>query len=167
VVLVLVAFLGIAYAWPVLNLRLKKSNDLGPPLAELRNSVPSDERLVSFGAVAHRFAYFYGEPIAELAWPVTESEVPPGVTYFCYDLHRGDNAERRLNGRGRKWSITPAALPFDWEPVGIFPAAPLLHNNPDTTVIVGRILRRDERLSSLDESDHDFEETARGRTLVR
>ncbi len=165
--LVLVAFLGASYVGPVLNLRLKKSNDLGSPLAELRGALPPGEHLVSFGAVAHRFVYFYGEPIPELTWPTTEKEVPPGVTYFCYDLHRGDNAERRLNGRGRKWSITPAMLPFDWEPIGVFPAAPLRHNNPDTTVIVGRILRPHERLSSLDGSDDDFDETALKSSVAR
>jgi len=167
VLLILAAFLGISYVGPVLNLRLKKSNDLGPPLAELRGNLLPNEHLVSFGAVAHRFVYFYGEPIPELVWPTTEAEVPPGVTYFCFDLHRGDNAERRLNGRGRKWSITPGTLPFDWEPIGVFPAAPLRGNNPDTTVIVGRILRPHERLSSLDGSDDDVDETARRASVAR
>ncbi len=160
ILLLLVAFLGVAYVGPLLNLRLKKMNDLAPQLAALRAIVPDGEELISFGPVAHRFVYFYGRPIRQLRWPTDEDVVPEDVTYFCYDQHRGDTAQWRLNGRGRKWSITPATLPFDWEPVGIYPAAPLLYHNPDTTVIVGRILRPEERPPTLADADADFDEIA-------
>lgn len=144
-IVVLVAFLGLAYIGPVLNLRLNKSNDLGPVLTALRESLPAGERLVSFGPVAHRFLYFYGQPVEQLAWPEAADEVRPDVTYFCYDQHRGDGIEKRLNGRGRKWTLTSASLPFAWEPVGLFPVAPLLGHNPDTMVVVGRRLPPEEQ----------------------
>lgn len=147
--LVLAAFLGLAYVGPVLNLRLNKSNDLAPALTALRLSLPAGEQLVSFGPIAHRFAYFYGVPIEQLAWPESEDELPPGVTYFCYDHHRGDGSEKRLNGRGRKWNLTSAALPFAWEPIGLFPVAPLLGHDPDTLVVVGRRLAPEEEETGL------------------
>ncbi len=94
--------------------------------------------MISFGPVSHRFAYFYGDAIPEYTWPSSVGEVPPDVTYFCYDLHRGDTAERRLNGRGRVWTETPAALPIEWEAVGMFPVDPIQRSKPDTIVVVGR-----------------------------
>jgi 4-amino-4-deoxy-L-arabinose transferase-like glycosyltransferase len=144
VLLLLVAFFGAAYQGIAINLRLNKVNDMAPALAELRTGLPKGVRLVSFGPVAHRFAYFYGEPIEELSWPEDEDEVPGEIRYFCFDKHKHDNNLRRSNGRGRQWAKTLGTLPFEWEPVGKFPCDPIRRDTADTTVVVGRIIRAGE-----------------------
>jgi hypothetical protein len=123
----------------LVNLRLNKANDLTPVIAHLRKQLPPGTQLVSFGPIAHRFAYFYNEPIPQKPWPGHADETAPGVTYFCFDLHVGDNVWYRSDGRGRRWTKTSSMLPFAWEPVATIPCDPLRKSGADMTVIVGRI----------------------------
>lgn len=137
--LTLVALLGITQTGVLVNLRLNKSNDLAPVIAKLRKQFPPGTRLVSFGPIAHRFAYFYGDTIPQVDWPEHADELTPGITYFCFDLHLGDSNWFRSDGRGRRWGKTSGMLPFAWEPVMAVPCDPMRRTSADMTVIVGRI----------------------------
>lgn len=139
VLLLLVALLGLTYDGVFLNLRLNKSNDLAPVVAELRKEMPPDARLVSLGPISHRFAYFYGQPIPEVDWPETPDESPAAGSYFCFDKHQGDNPLKRANGRGRKWARTLGTLPFEWEEVAVIPCDPISRKKTATTVVVGQV----------------------------
>lgn len=139
ILLLLVALLGVTYDGVFLNMRLNKANDLAPVVAELRGQMPPGVRLVSFGPISHRFAYFYGRPIPEVDWPASEDDAPPVGSYFCFDKHQGDNPLKRANGRGRKWARTLGTLPFDWEEVAVIPCDPIRRSKTATTVVVGRV----------------------------
>jgi hypothetical protein len=129
---------GFAFVGPVISARVEGSNDIRPTIATLQRVLPNSERLVSLGPIAHRFAYYYGAPIEQLDWPTTADEVPEGVDYFCFDVHRGDTPERRANGRGRQWHSTSGTLPFAWEMVAEIPCDPLRRADPDVTVVIAR-----------------------------
>ncbi len=152
--------LGITYDGVFINLRLNKANDLAPVLAELRERLPPDAHLVSFGPISHRFAYFYGEPIRELDWPESYEDVTPEATYFCFDLHQGDNPLKRANGRGRKWARTLGTLPFAWEQIDKIPCDPIRRDKTSTTVVIGRILGPGERPATIAREAYDRKESA-------
>ena len=108
-------FVGFCYCGPVINLQQRSWNNPRPAVRELRQNLPAADSLKSFGPVDHRFAYFYEDRITELPWPTDAAQVPEGVTYFCYNWHRGDTSQCRSSGRGRAWKTTSGTLPFEWE----------------------------------------------------
>jgi 4-amino-4-deoxy-L-arabinose transferase-like glycosyltransferase len=141
IVLAASAMVGLAFDGAALPTRAYGMQDLTPEIAALQEQLPAAERLVSFGPAAHRFTYYYGVPIAELAWPTEASSVPPGVEYFCFEQHPGDNAEVRQNGRGSYWGTTSGTLPFRWVEVAAVPYTPYRNQDPAKRMVIGRILR--------------------------
>ena len=135
------ALVGLAFDGAALSARARGMQDLTPQVAELQGQLPAADRLVSFGPAAHRFTYYYGLPIAELPWPSQASDIPPGVEYFCFEQHPGDNAEVRQNGRGSYWGTTSGTLPFRWVRVAALPYTPYRDQDPAKCMIVGRIVR--------------------------
>ncbi len=155
IVLLIAAFVGMTASGVFINLRLNKANDLAPAVAKVKADLPENVHLVSLGPVAHRFAYFYGQPIRELDWPACQNDLPADVEYFCFDEHLGDNPLRRFNGRGRKWDRTLGLLPFEWEAVERIPCDPILHGKATTTVVVARVVRRaDEQPEASQTAEH-------------
>jgi 4-amino-4-deoxy-L-arabinose transferase-like glycosyltransferase len=132
---------GLAFDGAAITARAHGMHDLTDEIAALHSQLPADEHLVSFGPVAHRFAYCYGLPIAELAWPADADSVPAGVDYFCFEQHPGDNAQVRQNGRGSYWGTTSGTLPFEWEQVAAVPYTPYRNQDAAKSVIIGRIVR--------------------------
>ena len=132
---------GLAFDGAAISARAYGMHDLTDEIATLRTHLPA-ERLVSFGPVAHRFAYCYGFPIAELAWPTDADSVPAEVEYFCFEQHPGDNAEVRQNGRGSYWGTTSGTLPFEWAELAAVPYTPYRNQDAAKSVIIGRIVRR-------------------------
>ena len=136
------------------SLQAASLNDIAPEVAQLRADLPHGVPLVSFGPVAHRFAYYYGQPIRELAWPAEMAQLPSDVEYFCYEQHAGDSAQVRASGRGRTWSSTSGTLPFRWEQVAWIPCDPHNRQRPIISVVVGRVVSRcpihPGRLAALD-----------------
>jgi hypothetical protein len=95
--------------------------DAAPMVRDLREQI-AGQRLVSFGAVWHQFAYHYRDPIEKRAWPKTEAEAAD-VGYFCFD----------------RWMTQPIKLPFAWEKVAEVPGS--FHDRqPWMKVVVGRRL---------------------------
>jgi 4-amino-4-deoxy-L-arabinose transferase-like glycosyltransferase len=134
-------FFGLFNDGALVNTRLNGSHDPGSSIAELKAALPHADRLVSFGPISHRFAYFYEMTITELPWPTTANEVPAEVEYFCFDRHSDDTAAVRMNGRGRTWSQTPGQLPFEWEQVDAIGCDRSRKKDFNRTVVVGRIIK--------------------------
>ena len=138
-VVCLTLVLGLTYCGVVIDTKLATSNDLRPSMAKLWTELPHPDKLVSFGPIAHRFAYEYGSPIVELPWPESPTSDSKDFEYFCFDEHPGDTPERRFNGRGRVWGVTAGTLPFAWEEVARIPCDPHQREQHDVTVVVGRV----------------------------
>ena len=109
-----------------------------------RRRDPRDRRLptqlVSLTPIDHRFAYFYGEPIAELAWPREVGDLPPDVEYFCFMRNPSDTAQEREAGRGRTWTTSPGTLPFAWKEVATLCVERRIRDCPQRTLVLGRVV---------------------------
>jgi hypothetical protein len=111
-------------------------------IADLKKQLPPGTSLASFSPIEHRFAYYYGDPIAELDWPLSDADIPQGVTYFCFMRQPGDTAEARAAGRGRSWYKTPGTLPIEWEEItSICVERQIYKGEPPRKVVLGRIVR--------------------------
>ncbi len=120
-VLTVAGWMGLTYVGGFLNALLNSSLDVAATVKDVRDSLPSDERLVSFELVDHLFAYHFRDPIEPLPWPATAEDVRDDVTYFCFF----EDAAR-------------SPLPFDWEQITAVSCERSRHRAPHRTVIVGR-----------------------------
>jgi hypothetical protein len=140
-VLTIAGFAGLAFTGLVINVNAARWNDPSAEIALIKAELPTDAKLVSLTPIEHRFAYYYREPIAELAWPRTLSDLPGEFDYFCYMRNPGDTAERRAAGRGRSWTTTPGTLPFDWEEIAAICVERRVRDGGQPIVVVGRVVR--------------------------
>jgi hypothetical protein len=95
------AFLGLAYTGGVVNSLVAVSENTSASVASLKQTLPADVRLVSFGEMDPLFVFHYRDTIDMLAWPRSTADVGPEIAYFAY--------VEPVDG--------PVALPFAWEPV--------------------------------------------------
>lgn len=142
----LCGFVGMTYVGAVINSRAGGGNDLAPAVVEIKEQLPEAGQLVSLGRVYHRFAYCYETPIRQIPWPSTAGEVPPDVTYFCFDHRPSDTAESRSTSDGRPSPSTSGTLPFEWEKIAEIPCDAVKRGRNDRTVVIGRV-RRTELLA--------------------
>lgn len=140
-VLSIAAFLGLAYAGPMINIVKRDANDMTQIVNQIKSQLPPNETLVSLGPVFHRFAWYYGQPIEERKWPVQIEELSPDTEYFCFDWCRGDTPERRVQSRGILYELVPGTLPFQWEKVAFIPCDPSQTDRPKNGVFIGRVIR--------------------------
>ena len=131
-------FTGLFYSGVVVNMHAGAWNNPRPSVASIRRQMPEPERLVSFGAIDHRFAYYYELQIAQCVWPTSLKDVPSDVRYFCFNRLRGDTAEWHKIGRGRRWHKATGTLPFDWEEVAVVCCDRKITRDPDRLVVIGR-----------------------------
>jgi 4-amino-4-deoxy-L-arabinose transferase-like glycosyltransferase len=120
---VLAAAVGLALTnsiW-ILNYQDAKSYDLAAEVNRLKRILPPDAKLVSFGQIYHRFAYYYGRPIGSVHWPQSAEDLPSDVTYFCFDN----------DGMA-------GTLPFAWEKVTDVICARFKNAEVSANVVVGR-----------------------------
>jgi 4-amino-4-deoxy-L-arabinose transferase-like glycosyltransferase len=80
-VLSIAAFAGLLYAGVAVNYLISKSENAAEAVSELKNKLPRDVQLVSYGPIHHLFAYHYGKPIRKLPNPASV-QTKDGVTYF-------------------------------------------------------------------------------------
>lgn len=135
------AFAGLAYTGVVINVFAAGWNDPSEAVAIVKDRLPSETSLVSFGPVDFRFCYHFRDRIPELPWPSDPREVPENVEYFCVDAHPGDTPASRLSGRGRTWERTSGTLPFEWEEVDRICVERRLRGEEQPEVIIARIKR--------------------------
>jgi 4-amino-4-deoxy-L-arabinose transferase-like glycosyltransferase len=128
--------LGLAYTGVAVNTDAARLNAVAPAVAEARSLLPAGTRLASFGAINHRFAYYYGEPIPRLDWPRTIDDVPSDLAYFCFSRTPSDN----VFVRGRLVRYMPSRFPFAWEQVAVVSCERKKSSAPVEIVVIGRIV---------------------------
>ncbi|HVT27241.1 MAG TPA: hypothetical protein VHE81_04415, partial [Lacipirellulaceae bacterium] len=134
----IIAALGVAGF--MMNINVARWNNPTTAVAELKNQLPPRTKLVSFSPIEHRFAYYFGDPIAELIWPRTMAELPPDINYFCFMRQPGDTAAARKSGRGRTEYTTPGTLPFAWKELMSICVERQTYGD-QRTVVLGRVVR--------------------------
>ena len=137
-------FLGFAYVGPVLNVRVRSGNDISQTVVDVRRQLPDPSHLVSFDRIYHRFTYEYGLPIGQIPWPISAGDLPPEVTYFCFDRRPDDTQQARTAGDGRYSWLTPGELPFAWEKIAEIPCDPVRRPAAHRSIIIGRVRRTTE-----------------------
>ena len=120
---VVAAFLAVFFNGPMLNISAYGSARVGPGVQEVRERIPADARLVSFGPLHQKFIFFYEEPIPIVTLPATADDVPEDLQYFALSA-TGDD---------------PVHLPFAWEELARLNMDP--KRTPSPMVVVGRRVR--------------------------
>jgi 4-amino-4-deoxy-L-arabinose transferase-like glycosyltransferase len=139
VALATVAALGAAGL--MVNVNAARWYDPTAFIAELKRQLPAGANLVSLSPIEHRFAYYYGAPIAELGWPRSMHDLPPNVDYFCFMRYPSDTADSRAAGRGRSWYTTPGTLPFAWDELEAASVDRRINTKTAMIVVLGRVVR--------------------------
>jgi 4-amino-4-deoxy-L-arabinose transferase-like glycosyltransferase len=140
-VIVIATFAGLTLGGVLMNRNLARWNDPASAVAAMREFMTHSQPLVSLTPIDHRFAYYYGKPIAELEWPIYVGDLPLDVDYFCFMRRPGDTAESREAGRGRSWTTSPGTLPFAWEEVATLCVERLLRDYPQRVLVLGRVVK--------------------------
>jgi len=116
----------------ILNYQDAKSFDIAAEVNRLKHILPPDAKLVSFGQVYHRFAYYLGRRIDNIRWPNQPDDLPEDITYFFFD-------------RGTEGGSSAAQkLPFAWEKLTDVVCARFRNAEVSANVVVGRRIRLDE-----------------------
>jgi 4-amino-4-deoxy-L-arabinose transferase-like glycosyltransferase len=126
-VVAIALFMGVSVVGVAGNSFARRSVDQPGITARLKQQIPEDAEMVSFGLVHHLFAYHYRDPIHFLPIPRKGQAPPDDFEYFCF--HR-----RLVNGK---------SLPFEFETLGIFPCDRFKKSEPQDYVVIGRRLRKD------------------------
>lgn len=116
----LAMFIGLTCNGVLMNDAIRRSDDIAAQVADVKQSLPRDVQLVSFGRAHHPFVYYYGQTIPWLDWP--KSAMADGPEYFCFHSVRG----RRK------------PLPFEWKEVAIVRCDRYLRHQPVDAMIIGR-----------------------------
>ena len=119
-ILSIAVFAGLTYAGLALNMRIRASHDTAGEIASVKEALPKGQRLVSLGAVDHRFVYYFKQPITLLPWPNDAATFDPDVSYFCFNLYGGRQP------------------PFPWEEVAVVDCHRFGHPQALRKVAVGR-----------------------------
>ncbi|HEX4412025.1 MAG TPA: glycosyltransferase family 39 protein [Lacipirellulaceae bacterium] len=140
-VIALTCAAALGFAGLLLNINSARWNNPSAAVAEMAAHIPPGAPLSSLTEIEHRFAYYYGKPIAQLPWPQTVDDVPEDMDYFVFVRHWDDTARWHLAGRGRSYYNTPGTLPFEWEEITSL-CPDRQPNTPTATfVVLGRVVR--------------------------
>jgi hypothetical protein len=115
-------FFGGTYSGPTINVLAMISEHQAEAIAELKQRLPTDVKLVSFGRLDHVFTFHYRESIPVVPWPTAGNSLPGDTDYFCFTPN--------------PWQ--PTKLPFAWEQVAVVSCDRNHLEQPQRTVIVGR-----------------------------
>jgi 4-amino-4-deoxy-L-arabinose transferase-like glycosyltransferase len=140
-VAVVAGFMSLAFVGLWINVDVAHWNDIAAAVESLHDQLPPGAQLVSFSPIEHRFAFYYPQPIAELDWPRSTADLPPGVDYFCFMRNPGDTSASRVSGRGRSVTTTPGTLPFAWEEITSLNSERMVTGDNPRSVVLGRIVR--------------------------
>jgi len=112
---------GLLFVGLILNISVATACNPAPEVARLKQTLPADARLVSFGEVETLFTYLYRRPVELRSWPPKASECGPS-DYFCFTWDR------------------PAlpAFPFAWSAIAAIPCDRIRHDPALKQVIIGR-----------------------------
>ncbi len=117
--------LGLSYSVWLTNVLMNRSVGTGEAVAELKQELGPDEKLVSINRIYHLFAFHYKDRIRKVPEKRITTDYPDDAEYFCFGV---------WNGYGPK-------IPFAWERVTIINCDRTLRpGEPEMVVVVGRRL---------------------------
>lgn len=122
-------FLGLSCSGAMVNSQIRKSENAALAVGKLKQHLPKDQHLVSFGQVHHLFLFHYRDAVEVQPWPATAAQADPNLTWFCFDGER------------------PLPIPFPWEVVDVISCDRYVRATPEQKVIVGRRLLPSELAS--------------------
>jgi hypothetical protein len=140
-VFALASVAAVGAAGLMVNVNVARWYDPTAFIAELKRQLPAGANLVSLSPIDHRFAYYYGTPIAEFDWPRSVNDLPPNADYFCFMRYPSDTADSRAAGRGRSWYTTPGTLPFAWDELEAASVDRRIGTKSAMIVVLGRVVR--------------------------
>jgi hypothetical protein len=115
---------GVAYTGLVTDLSANRLTDVEANIATLKQQLPTDARLVSFGPLETAFTYYYGEPVPQLDHTRNLWHIPEDVDYFCINVERGAVPD----------------LPFAWRDEAVIVCDRWQRDEPQRVVIIGKRL---------------------------
>jgi hypothetical protein len=128
---------AMGYTGLVLQFSLQRSENVASQVAELKQRLPNDAQLFSFGLIETMFTYHYGEPVTMVPTALPK-DIPADMEYFCLAVHDQMQTPR---------------LPFPWKQEAVISCDRWKHEHPERWVVVGRRLNEtmahvspDERL---------------------
>jgi hypothetical protein len=123
--------LGMGYTGLIVSTQAARQPRVNDLLTNVREELPQDKPLVSFGRVAHAFAYYHGKFIPNRPWPESTDETLP--EYFCC----------------LKVDLETHPLPFAWESIAEVSFEDDEQPSARSYVVVARRLERDQRSARL------------------
>ncbi len=132
---------GIVNLGIIINSNVARWNDPTESVTQLKSLVPDSGNVVSLEPIDSRFAWYYQDPIKQVAWPTAETPLPDDVEYFVFMRRPYDTPERRFAGRGRIWYTTPGTVPFEWEEITSINCNRVIRNPEGKKVVLGRVIR--------------------------
>ncbi|MGF1581308.1 MAG: ArnT family glycosyltransferase [Gemmataceae bacterium] len=117
--------LGLSYSVWLTNVLMNRSVGTRQAVAQLKQKLGPDEKLVSINRIYHLFAFHYRDPIQKVSEKTAITEFPEDIEFFCFGV---------WNGYGPK-------IPFAWEKVTVINCDRTLRPcDPEMVVVVGRRL---------------------------
>jgi hypothetical protein len=132
--LLIAGFVGFAYVGWGLNVVIRNSTNPAAAIAQVRQQLPTDAKLVSLGRVHHLFAFYYGTFIRQAPRLANGPEVAD-VEYFCFAQNRDEP--------------DPITIPFEWEQIAVVSCDRAKRAEPTDMVVVGRRITKSEAAASV------------------
>lgn len=127
-VVIIASFMGLSVSGMAINSLVALDPGTEKQIAHLKQRLPRDRKLVSFGLVDTLFSYYWREPIKLLSLrrPKTASDLPKDANfdYFCMSCN----------------AANPPRLPFPWRTEAVISCERVANVEPARVVIVGKRL---------------------------
>jgi 4-amino-4-deoxy-L-arabinose transferase-like glycosyltransferase len=123
--------MALCYSGWYMNILINRGIDTRGAVAQVKREL-GGAPLVSFDELYHLFPYYYRDHIPRLNWPTSASDLPAGVTYFCFNAWPVKEDDPPY--------APPQPLPFAWEPVALINCDRNYHPRADWIVVVARRL---------------------------
>jgi 4-amino-4-deoxy-L-arabinose transferase-like glycosyltransferase len=114
-VVAVAGFMAVLFNGPVLDARIRRGVDMGPPLRALKGRIASDVTVVSLGRVDSDFAFYCGKIPRPLPWPSQTEPAVPESGFFCFIAFGRDRPvlafrweEVTVVSMDRNWRAVPA-----------------------------------------------------------
>jgi len=117
--------LGLTAVGPGMNDQILHSNTTEIEVTRIKQLLPHDAQLHSFGVVHHLFSYYYADEIVHHDFPQQGVPVADEIDYFCFDA-------------GKKQMT---ALSCDWEELARINCDRTRSQKPECEVILARRVR--------------------------
>jgi 4-amino-4-deoxy-L-arabinose transferase-like glycosyltransferase len=118
--------LGLFTTGARINMLGPMSHDPGIDMAKVKQHLPADAKMVSFGIMPPAFNYHYGKIVPVIDWPQAADDLPDSADYFCFTRSTG---------------IPDPAFPFAWDEVGVVKCDRYVNDKLHKLVIVGQVHR--------------------------